>query len=60
MAAYDDVDNVDVDSRESHLAFSQGSLNKITLYRKKFSVITSLCKTFALAIDPLTLVLWFG
>ena len=31
--------------------------------RKKFdlfSVITSLCKTFALAIDPLTLVLWFG
>ena len=25
-----------------------------------FSVITSLCKTFALAIDPLTLVLWFG
>ena len=31
VAADDDVDNVDVDARESHLAFSQGSLNKITL-----------------------------
>ena len=35
VAAYDDVHNVDVDSRESHLAFSQGSLNKITLKLEK-------------------------
>ena len=64
VAADDDVDDVDVYPRQRHLPLSQSTLRIQNMRRSAKNVflqkVTSRCKIFARAIEPRTLMLWFG